>query len=763
MKCKLMTLWLTAVMAVACAEGDTKDVDGEAGSTSEGGGGEDVQGGGGEGGEPETGGTGGEGGSEAEGGAGGSVGEGGEGGQGGSPDPICSAGETRCTGLDVEVCNAAGSAWELSETCPFVCNDGACEGECVPGDNQCNGDAIETCDATGTWATTSTCPFVCDAGACTGVCEPGEEQCTAGNAILACDSTGQWTFVEQCPILCSAGACTGSCLPGTKQCAGDAAQTCNAQGQWTTTSTCDFVCSAGTCIGVCEPGATDCQGDVPRTCNAQGQWVNGSACPFVCSVGMCVGVCEPGEVQCSGNGTQTCQNNGQWGNTMSCPDLPNSSPTCGGQGVCGFTCDSQFANCNGGSGCETQLGTVQNCMGCGDSCGPAPANAVSVCTAQGCDFECLAGWDDCDGNASNGCELNTTDDDWNCGGCGVGCFGGTCESSACELAPNSVAGIEQVSLASDVTSMTAKGATALFWTTSTNKVEKAAKAGGIKATLVSNEHMPKGVTVAGSNVIWSNTESGFLSIRSMPIGGGGSTTLVSGHGPVELATDGTSLFWSDQVSYSPCNCATVGSTTIFKAPVGGGSPTVVNPNSQAWQSWPGLAVTNSNIYRLQWWSTSASTLPFRQSKTDTSDYGALTGGVSGLNETSHGGRFLMTTASSTLVYHATLNVSGPALIKIPLNSTSELISLTPALTVKDVVADDTYAYVIASQTGESWDRVIRYSMTNPNAPPTYLANYQYQAANLEIDGSHLYWTINGVKKGAAAQVEGTPTIVKLAK
>lgn len=134
-----------------------------------------------------------------------------------------------------------------------------------------------------------------------------------------------------------------------------------------------------------------------------------------------------------------------------------------------------------------------------------------------------------------------------------------------------------------------------------------------------------------------------------------------------------------------------------------------------------------------------------------------------MGETSHSGKFLTVTPNDTLVYQATLSLSGPALIKIPLNGTSELVALTPSLTVKDLVADNAYVYVIGSLSGESWDRVLRYSMTNPNEAPLYLANFQHQAANLEIDGTHVFWTINGVKKGNGEPVTGTPTIVKLTK
>lgn len=766
MKCNLFFLFLTVILTASCAEGDTSAPDGEAGASPEGGGGEDVEGGGGTGGEPETGGEGGLGGT-SEGGFGG-----GEGGSGGGPDPICMPDDTRCTGLDVETCNSEGSGWNTTEVCPFSCTDGTCEGECSSGASQCNGDDVETCDASGSWTVTSSCPFVCSNGACTGVCEPGDVQCTTGNAALSCDSTGQWTFVEQCPILCSAGTCTGSCTPGTHQCAGDTAQVCDSQGQWTTAQVCDHVCTNGVCVGVCDPGSVDCQGDVPRTCSAQGQWVTGSACPFLCSAGTCTGVCEPGDVQCSGTGTQTCQANGQWSGSTGCPDQPNSSPICSGSGVCGFTCDFQFANCDSGQpGCETQLGTVQNCMGCGDTCGPAPANAVSTCTAQGCGFTCLPGWDDCDGNPANGCELNTTSDDWNCGGCGIGCFGGTCTNSVCECDANCQAGITKVADASNVTSLTAKNVTSLFLT-SGDSVSKVSKSGGTTTVLTSNEHSPRAVIANATKVFWSNTDPSFKAVRSMTTAGASLTTIASGHAPVDLALDGTNLFWTDQTATAPCFCSLVGQSLVFKLALSGGSPTLVNSmlQAEAWQSWPGIVASSNRVYRLRWKGTTAATDLYYQDQIDPSIHGPISGGANfnGQDANSYEGKYLTLTPNGSLVYYSKLNTTAESgIVKLPYTSmglgAGEAVATLPGTTVvKDLVADDSYVYIIVTYQGENWDRLLRFPM-NGSGMPEYLANFQYQAANLEIDSTHIYWTIEGIKPGTSAPVEGGPTIVKLMK
>jgi hypothetical protein len=128
-----------------------------------------------------------------------------------------------------------------------------------------------------------------------------------------------------------------------------------------------------------------------------------------------------------------CVTNGQ------CPGAPNAMPLCQG-GMCTFTCDPGFADCdlNPANGCEVDTNTsVTNCGGCGMMCGNA--NGTPACTAGHCTITCFAGFADCDMNPLNGCEVNTQTSPFNCGSCGnacaaiangnPGCSGGTCHAS----------------------------------------------------------------------------------------------------------------------------------------------------------------------------------------------------------------------------------------------------------------------------------------------------------------------------------------------
>jgi hypothetical protein len=64
-----------------------------------------------------------------------------------------------------------------------------------------------------------------------------------------------------------------------------------------------------------------------------------------------------------------------------------------------------------------------------------PPNAASTCAGGTCGYACLAGFADCDGISTNGCELDVRADRANCGACmnacgpGLVCAGGVCSGA----------------------------------------------------------------------------------------------------------------------------------------------------------------------------------------------------------------------------------------------------------------------------------------------------------------------------------------------
>jgi hypothetical protein len=121
----------------------------------------------------------------------------------------CTEGAERCA-PDGNVQTCSGGRWALSATCPFGCDSAACRSSvtCTPAAYRCSGVNVETCNATGTaWLHVSTCAVGCSSGLCTGACTPGATRCNAGG-VETCNATGTaWDAGAACTTFCDAGVC----------------------------------------------------------------------------------------------------------------------------------------------------------------------------------------------------------------------------------------------------------------------------------------------------------------------------------------------------------------------------------------------------------------------------------------------------------------------------------------------------------------------------------------------------------------------------
>jgi hypothetical protein len=74
---------------------------------------------------------------------------------------------------------------------------------------------------------------------------------------------------------------------------------------------------------------------------------------------------------------------------------------------------------------------------CGTSCAPCAtgANAVATCNGVQCGLACTADHANCDGVATNGCEVDLETDGANCGACGTSCNGQPCVTGVCQAPP----------------------------------------------------------------------------------------------------------------------------------------------------------------------------------------------------------------------------------------------------------------------------------------------------------------------------------------
>lgn len=140
----------------------------------------------------------------------------------------------------------------------------------------------------------------------------------------------------------------------------------------------------------CQSGFGDCNNDVGKGCASDGCETDITTNPNNC--GACGVKCGP---------QQECRNDG---NGPQCLD------------TCTKANQTQCTD-----GCRDLVNDKFNCGACGNSCPNPRAHQAASCTKGFCNLECLAGFADCNGDPSDGCEVDLTVHPANCGACGNAC------------------------------------------------------------------------------------------------------------------------------------------------------------------------------------------------------------------------------------------------------------------------------------------------------------------------------------------------------
>ncbi|MSP61389.1 MAG: hypothetical protein EXR72_13790 [Myxococcales bacterium] len=197
-------------------------------------------------------------------------------------------------------------------------------------------------------------------------------------------------------------------------------------------------CCGGACVDLAK-SPTNC-GGCGNICPPGTHGTNG------CIGGACaVTGCEAGYGDCDKSALNGCEAAlaNDPANCLGCGTkcaAPNGVAVC--MGGCAISaCVAGFADCNKlvGDGCEVATSLDPgNCGGCGKAC-PAPPNSVGACNGGVCGVGgCLAGFGNCDNNPVNGCETPVGSDLANCGACGAKCaaINGTasCLAGICTVA-----------------------------------------------------------------------------------------------------------------------------------------------------------------------------------------------------------------------------------------------------------------------------------------------------------------------------------------
>jgi hypothetical protein len=190
-------------------------------------------------------------------------------------------------------------------------------------------------------------------------------------------------------------------------------------------------------------------------------------------------------------------------------------------------------------------------------------------------LDCGQGRADCNGLASDGCEIDLTADATSCGVCGHGCQGGPCQSGLCQ--PVIVAAGEGYAYHLAATEA------AVYWTRSDGAVLRA-PSGGAPEILAQGQSSPGDIVVDAARVYWANLGDG--TIVSAPQGGGPITLVVPDAGQAwSLAVSATTLSWTD----------TMTGEVRALALAGNGPPILLATTQGAWS----IAMDATTVY----WST----------------------------------------------------------------------------------------------------------------------------------------------------------------
>ena len=297
---------------------------------------------------------------------------------------ICKDGKKCSSGVCVASCS--GATQECGDIClDFTANHvESCNNsklKCQTGYLDCDGNLANGCEievvsahvesCSGTTLQCQTNYANCDGNVANG-CETKTD--TDSNNCGGCRKDND-AFVCKDGNKCSDGKCVASCSGTTREC-----------GEICLDFTANHVKSCDNSKLTCQTGYLDCDGNLANGCEIEMASAHVESCSGITLQ------CQTNYANCDGNVANGCETK---------TDTDNNN--CGG---CGKT-NNAFV-CNDGNKCSDGK-CVASCSGatreCGDICLDFTANHVESCDNS--EITCQPGYLNCDGNAANGCEIET--------------------------------------------------------------------------------------------------------------------------------------------------------------------------------------------------------------------------------------------------------------------------------------------------------------------------------------------------------------------
>ena len=291
---------------------------------------------------------------------------------------------------DPENCGACGNKCLHYKSLNMTsrCVNGQCELECfndvsIPklmDMRNCNGAVDDGCevnvmsdpDNCGACGKQCAAGQPCLAGRCG--CPTGKSPCPGFGGVIECVDTNFDDFnCGGCGIICSGDTPPGGC-------------TKNPYNTY-------YGCGGGTCTQLkCGGSSADCNQDLPTLgCASDG--------------------CEVDDLRTDRNNCGGCG--------IKCK--PEEQCIDEGYGYeCAVPC-ARFDMTQCGRNCFDLLNDPNNCGGCGERCRAVGPNEVRSCKKGLCAFECVPGFADCNGDESDGCEVDLRNHPESCGACGNRC------------------------------------------------------------------------------------------------------------------------------------------------------------------------------------------------------------------------------------------------------------------------------------------------------------------------------------------------------